>query len=153
MEGDIQNLTKTVENLVDDKSKLEEKIENLTKTVENIDGYKTKFIGEIENLTKKVDNLADDYSKLKKEIDELKVDNGRLGIKIESLNKVIIEQDKIKDSIIKDRDEQKKKNENFEKINKEMSEKFKMFENQIIGIQNRENYKSIIYILLIFFWE
>ena len=69
---------------------------------------------------------------------------------IESLNKAFIEQEKLKNCIIKDRDEQKKKNENFEKIDRELSEKFKLFENQIIGIQNRENYKSIIYILLIF---
>ena len=44
----------------------------------------------------------------------------------------------------------KKKNEYFEKKDKELSEKFRLFENQIIGIQNRDNYKSIIYILLIF---
>ena len=94
--------------------------------------------------------MEEDKSKLKKEIGDLKVDNGRLWIIFESLNKAFIEQEKLKNSIIKDRDEQKKKNENFEKIDRELSEKFKLFENQIIGIQNRENYKSIIYILLIF---
>ena len=102
------------------------------------------------NLSKKVENLEEDKSKLKKEIGDLKVDNGRRWIIFESLNKTFIEQEKLKNCIIKDRDEQKKKNENFEKIDRELSEKFKLFENQIIGIQNRENYKSIIYILLIF---
>ena len=94
--------------------------------------------------------MEEDKSKLKKEIGDLKVDNGRLGIIFESLNKAFIEQEKLKNSIIKDRDEQKKKNENFEKIDRELGEKFKLFENQIIRIQNRDNYKSIIYILLIF---
>lgn len=102
------------------------------------------------NLTKKVENLEEDKSKLKKEIGDLKVDNGRRWIIFESLNKTFIEQEKLKNCIIKDRDEQKKKNENFEKIDRELSEKFKLFENQIIGIQNRDNYKSIFYILLIF---
>ena len=67
------------------------------------------------NLSKKVENLEEDKSKLKKEIGDLKVDNGRLWIIFESLNKAFIEQEKLKNSIIKDRDEQKKKNENLKK--------------------------------------
>ena len=60
---------------------------------------------------------------------------------IESLNKAFIEQEKLKNCIIKDRDEQKKKNENFEKIDRELSEnlnflKTKLSEFKIVIIIN-----------------
>ena len=143
LKKEIDKLKEIINSNETEKSKMNREIANLAIKVDNLEEEKS-------NLAIKVDNLEEEKSKLAKEIRELKVDKGRLEIKIESLNKTIIEQEKFKKSAIKDIDEQKKKNEYFEKKDKELSEKFRLFENQIIGIQNRDNYKSIIYILLIF---
>ena len=157
LKGEIVNLKKEIDKLKEviicnekEKSKLSGDITNLTEKVDNLEGQKAELEVKIDNLNEKVNNLEEEKSKLNKAIGDLKINNGRLEIQIEDLNKTLIEQKKFRNSITKERDEQKKINENFDIKNKELSEKFKFLESQFVGIQNRDNYKSIIYILLIF---
>lgn len=157
LKGEIVNLKKEIDKLKEvlicnekEKSKLSGDITNLTEKVDNLEGQKAELEVKIDNLSEKVNNLEEEKSKLNKTINDLKINNGRLELKIEDLNKTLIEQKKLHNHTTKERDEQKEINESFEVKNKELSEKIKSLESQFVGIQNRENYKSIIYILLIF---
>lgn len=120
------------------------------------------------SLENKINVISKENEVLKKEnillnkknqqdITSLKIETGKLAVKIDSINKKLEEQRKFQSESEKEKVDPKKQTEKINEQNKEINKKYEeinekldIFENQMIGKQNRDNYKSIIYILLIY---
>ncbi len=146
---DIELLKRENENLKINYETQKLKIIGLEESDENKDK-------EIKRLNNEIDNLKDEKEKIKKEIINLEIYKGRNEIENENL-KVKYKQleqlyNKLKQK--KEEFEEDNKKEYEEKLNveneiKSLKDKLDDMSQDLIGIKNRDNYKSIIYIFLI----
>ena len=164
LEDKIKQLTKKVYSLdliiklnEKEKSELKKEIEMLNKEIESLKNENKKNEIEKSEMKREIDNLKknmdEDTKHKEEEISKLKIENGRFEIINEKLNTSIKEQEKLIKHNSKEINSQKQEIENLKENNRglnKMFERYEKLESQLIGIQNRDNYKSIIYILLIY---
>lgn len=139
--------------LLEKMKEIEKKLELYSKKYKEKEESEAKKDKDIEFMKKeitihklKIDRLEEEKEKYTKKIIELEVSNGRIDLENEDLKTKNTKLDQMCNKL-------KQKLENLEKENnnnfKLLKDNFDKMDKSLNGIKNRDNYKSIIYILLI----
>jgi chromosome segregation ATPase len=148
-----------------DISKLKEKIKNLENKLTSLGNENKALKDENKNIKNKIISLENNYKALEKDNQELKKDNQELKKDNQELKKDNQELKKDNQELKKDNQELKKDNQELKDDNNNIKTKMENLENKLNWIsnfckkieidleqiKNRDNYKSIIYIILIYY--
>lgn len=155
LSSEIKEHQNSIEQLITDYDhSLNEILKNIKNKVvileNNFEKEKSNLNGKIVTLETEIDSLKEENNASQQEISLLKIKNDNLEMKVDSLNKKIKEKGKFEIKNEKEKEEQKRAIDKLLEQYNEMNTKIETLENELIGIHNRDNYKSIIYILLIY---